>query len=34
MPLTIEAAKEYATLGEIITAMKAEFGEWQESAVF
>jgi|TARA_B100001013_G_scaffold104582_2_gene59544 methylmalonyl-CoA mutase N-terminal domain/subunit len=34
MPLTIEAAKEYATLGEIIAAMKSEFGEWQESAVF
>ena len=34
MPLTIEAAKEYATLGEIIAAMKAEFGEWQETAVF
>ena len=34
MPLTIEAAKEYATLGEIIAAMKSEFGEWQESAIF
>ena len=34
MPLTIKAAKEYATLGEIIEAMKAEFGEWQETAVF
>ncbi|MED5427787.1 MAG: methylmalonyl-CoA mutase family protein [Candidatus Neomarinimicrobiota bacterium] len=34
MPLIIKAAKEYATLGEIIAAMKSEFGEWQESAVF
>ena len=30
----IEAAKVYVTLGEIVTAMKAEFGEWQEAAVF
>ena len=30
----IEAAKAYATMGEIIVAMKAEFGEWQETAVF
>jgi len=30
----INAAKEYATIGEIVETMKAEFGEWQESAVF
>ncbi len=30
----IEAAKAYATMGEIIVAMKAEFGEWQEAAIF
>ena len=30
----IEASKVYVTLGEIVTAMKAEFGEWQEAAVF
>ncbi len=30
----ITAAKEYATLGEIIVALKAEFGEWQEATVF
>ncbi|MBH10160.1 MAG: methylmalonyl-CoA mutase [Candidatus Marinimicrobia bacterium] len=34
MPLIIEAAKEYATLGEIISSMKEEFGEWQESSIF
>ena len=30
----IDAAKKYATLGEIVHALKGEFGEWQESAVF
>jgi len=30
----IEAAKSYATIGEIVVSMKAEFGEWQEAAVF
>lgn len=30
----IKAAKAYATLGEIVTSLKAEFGEWQEAAVF
>ena len=30
----IDAAKEYVTLGEIVDALKGEFGEWQESAVF
>ena len=34
MPPIIEAAKVHVTLGEIVTAMKAEFGEWQEAAVF
>ena len=34
MPPIIEAVKVYVTLGEIVTAMKAEFGEWQEAAVF
>ena len=31
---TIEAAKAYATLGEIVVAVKSEFGEWQEASVF
>jgi len=30
----IEAAKEGATLGEIVTAMKTVFGEWEESSTF
>ena len=30
----IKAAKAYVTMGEIVVAMKAEFGEWQETAVF
>ncbi len=34
MPPIIEAAKAYATLGEIVAAMKAVFGEWQESSIF
>ena len=34
MPPIIEASKVYVTLGEIVTAMKAEFGEWQAAAVF
>ena len=34
MPPIIEASKVYVTLGEIVTAMKAEFGEWQEAAIF
>ena len=33
MPLIIEAAKSYATLGEIIDSMKVVFGEWKETAV-
>ena len=34
MPFIISAAKEHATLGEIIAAMKEEFGEWQETVGF
>ncbi len=34
MPFIILAAKEHATLGEIIGAMKNEFGEWQETVGF
>ena len=34
MPLIINAAKTYATLGEIVAAMKDVFGEWQESSIF
>lgn len=34
MPAIIEAAKAYATLGEIVAAMKDVFGEWQETTVF
>jgi hypothetical protein len=30
----IDAAKKGATLGEIVTAMKIVFGEWEESSVF
>ena len=30
----INASKEYATMGEIVDAMKTEFGEWQETTVF
>tara|TARA_B100000470_G_scaffold116139_1_gene89641 strand:- start:1002 stop:2660 length:1659 start_codon:yes stop_codon:yes gene_type:complete len=30
----IDASKKLATMGEIVIAMKAEFGEWQETAVF
>ena len=34
MPPIIEASKALATMGEIVVAMKAEFGEWQAAAVF
>ena len=34
MPPIIAAAKSFVTMGEIIEVMKAEFGEWQEAAVF
>ena len=30
----INASKEYATLGEIVSTMKLEFGEWQETTKF
>ena len=33
MPFII-TAKEHATVGEIIEAMKIEFGEWQETIGF
>jgi len=33
MPPIINAAKTYATLGEIVDAMKDVFGEWQESSI-
>ena len=33
MPLIIEAAKSYATLGEIVNSMKVVFGEWEELSV-
>ena len=33
IPLIIDAAKSYATLGEIVDSMKTVFGEWQEDAV-
>jgi len=34
VPLIINSAKAYCTLGEIVKTMKAEFGEWQESSIF
>ena len=34
MPIIINAARSYCTLGEIVDAMKTEFGEWQENSVF
>ena len=34
VPPTVNAAKNYCTLGEIVDAMKLEFGEWTESSVF
>ena len=34
MPFIITAVREHATLGEIIAAMKKEFGEWQETIGF
>ena len=34
MPFIIDAVKTKATLGEIISAMKSVFGEWEESANF
>ena len=34
VPVIINAAKSYCTLGEIVGAMKTEFGEWHENSVF
>ena len=34
VPLIVNSAKAYCTLGEIVKTMKAEFGEWQESSFF
>jgi methylmalonyl-CoA mutase N-terminal domain/subunit len=33
MPLIIVAAKSYASMGEIVDAMKVVFGEWEENVV-
>jgi methylmalonyl-CoA mutase N-terminal domain/subunit len=33
IPLIIDAAKSYCTLGEIVDSMKVVFGEWKETAV-
>lgn len=33
VPLIIDAALEYATLGEIVESMKVVFGEWQEKSI-
>ena len=33
VPVIIDAVLEYATLGEIVTAMKNHFGEWTESSI-
>ena len=33
MPLLIDAANSYATLGEMVDAMKSVFGEWTETSV-
>jgi len=34
MPPILNATRVYATLGEIVDAMKSVFGEWQETSVF
>ena len=34
VPIIVNSAKAYCTLGEIVETMKAEFGEWQESSFF
>jgi len=34
VPVIIDAAKNNVTMGEIVEAMKSEFGEWTESSVF
>jgi len=33
VPLIINAALEYATLGEIVSSMKSHFGDWQEKSI-
>ena len=33
MPLIIDAALSYATLGEIVDSIKKVFGEWQENSI-
>ena len=33
LPLIIDAAKSYATLGEIVDSMKTVFGEWKENPI-
>ena len=33
IPLIIDAALEYATLGEIVDSMKKVFGEWKENSI-
>ena len=33
LPLIIDAAKSYATLGEIVDSMREVFGEWRENPV-
>ena len=33
VPLIIDAALEYATLGEIVDAMKKHFGDWHEKSI-
>ena len=34
VPPIIDAVKNYCTMGEIVEAMKLEFGEWTENSVF
>ena len=34
MQPVINAVKEYATLGEIVSVMKSQFGEWRETTKF
>ena len=34
LPPIIEAAKSFATMGEIVDSLKQEFGEWNETSVF
>ena len=34
VPPIIDAVKNYCTMGEIVEAMKLEFGEWTETSVF